>query len=250
MKAKKSIHRGEVHRIENELPEHLKHYLPKISKIYLSLFDEEDDYDIESLLNNRGEHTTLGLFFSNQNKLVAFAISGIQTIKINSKTHAVFCAGAYSNLQYKFGNKLFLYALIQSIKYKLKFPRHKLGYLQESTSPAPYSLSSKNTNECYPSIHKPTPDYVHTIIELIKQKRNITWPTNNAYVIKHPKRRSLKNAERILSSKKIKSCKYAQHYLKLNPSFSQGDALLVYIPLSLKNILFGVMKTTMRLITQ
>jgi hypothetical protein len=246
MKKKITVAYMKTFSIGKIFPPSVSAYLPKMSVIYHSLFDVEKDYDLNNLLKFRGDNIKLGLFFDNKNTLCGFAIAGIQTVCIEKKTHAIFSAGAYSDLNYNVSRFVVKFALAQSIKYKLKNPSHQLAYLQEALSPAPFSLSSKVLPECYPSPHKATPILVRSIIDEIKKIRGYIMCESSGWVVRFPIKRKLKDYQRLLSSNKRLECRYYQHYFDLNPNFIDGDALLVYMPLSIKNILLALMMNIKR----
>ncbi len=223
--------------IGTSFPSFLSSYLPEMRKIYHELFEVSEDYDLNNLLQHRGEHIKLGLFFDIQNRIRGFAIAGIQKVHLGDETHALFSAGAYSDLNISAGSAVVKFALTQSIKYKLKNPSHKLAYLEEALSPAPYSLSSRALPECYPSPIKKTPSNIQEIIQCVYSKRGYMVSDANEWVVRFPIKRKIKNYQKILNSKKFDDCKYFKYYMKMNPDFINGDALLVFIPLSFKNIL-------------
>lgn len=242
---KKSVAYIKTFKIGTRFPDHLLHYLPRIKQIYHDLFERDETFDISYLLQCRGDNISLGLFFDNEHMLCGFTIAGIQTIHIEGETHALFSAGAYSDLNYKTGNWVVKFALQQSIRYKLKHPYHKLAYLEEALSPAAYSLSSRILPECYPNPNKPSPKKITAIIDAIKTKRDYIMTDHSPWVVKFPIKLKLKDYQRILNAAKRKNCQYYQHYFALNPHFMEGHALLVYMPLTLKNIMLA-MKNNLR----
>lgn len=242
MKTKPCVSYIKTFSIGGVFPPYLTKFLPRMTAIYHGLFDVDHDYDLNNLLKYRGDKIKLGLFFDKDNILCGFAIAGIQTVSIEDETHALFSAGAYSDLHYSVGKAVIKFALMQSIQYKLLNPGHKLAYLEEALSPAPFSLSSRALPECYPTPYKVTPKKVRTIIDAIKSKRGYILSETSEWVVRFPLKRKLKNYQRILDSKKMQECEYYQHYYQLNPHFMHGDALLVYMPLSFKNIFLSAIK--------
>lgn len=234
------VARIRTYALGKQFPSHLMPYLPRMREIYHQLFDVESDYDLNNLLKYRGEEIRLGMFFDKNNQLCGFAISGIHTVTVHGQTHALFSAGAYADLNYNAASSVVKFALTQSIRYKLKHPYHKLAYLEEALTPAPYSLSSRILPECYPSPDKKAPPVINEIIQAIKQKRGYIFTDASEWVVRFSGKRRLKDYQRILNSKLRTTCRYYQHYFELNPNFINGDALLVYMPLSFKHILLAL----------
>lgn len=229
-----------TYQIGTSFPDYLIPYLPRIKEIYHDLFERDDTFEINYLLQCRGDKITLGLFFDRHHYLCGFTIAGIQTVIVEDETHALFSAGAYSDLNYKTGKWVVKFALKESIKYKLKHPHHRLAYLEEALSPAPYSLSLRVVPECYPNPNKPAPKKITSIIEAIKSKREYIMSDDSPWVVKFPIKLKLKDYQRLLSAAKRNKCEYYQYYFTLNPHFMDGHALLVYMPLTLKNIFLGI----------
>jgi hypothetical protein len=242
MTKSKAIKRTEVYTANGTFPEPVYRHLPRMREIYHSLFDVDSHYDLSNLLKFRGEQVLIGLFFGANNDLGGFAISGVQPVGVESKKYAIFSAGVYSDLSYKLGYRLTWFAFKQAIQYKCKHPLHIQGYLQEALSPAPYRWSLLNTPECYPNPDKKTPDYIQSVIKEVAKERCYIRCDDTQFVVQFKTKRKLKHVAKLLNSKKMHLCKYFKHYVQLNPHFVQGDALLVYMPLTLKNIFLGSIK--------
>lgn len=240
MTYKKRIHRIETHHINDSLTMHLKKHEERIKEIYCQLFDVPNNYDINNLLKYRGEHTAIGLFFDKEDRLCGFAIAGIQKVRIDGKTHAIFSAGAYSDLEYSTGPEVARFALAQSFRYKLKHPTHKLAYLSEVLTPAAYSSLTRLLPVCYPHPHLKTPNYVESIIEAIKGYRPYLPIPNERFIVKFPLKRQIKNPDRLLHSTLRDKCGFYQYYLLYNTHFDEGAAVLTYVPLNLRNLVWGV----------
>ena len=240
MSQKKHIERGETHCVNSCIPEHLNHHIPRMREIYFSLFSVAEDYDINQLLKNRGADAILRLFFDKHNILGGFAIVGIQHIKSDDKTYAVFSAGIYSDLDYNIGKHLPRFAFKLSLKYKLKHPTHKLAYLGEVLSPAGYSLSARTFSKCYPHPFHKTPEYLDKVIAAIKVYRQYNTIPGKKFIATFPIKRKIKNPERLYHSKLMQECIFYRHYFKLNTHFDEGAALIMYIPLNLDNLFWGI----------
>ncbi len=239
MSNKISIYKVKTYNISDKFPDNLKHLLPRMLEIYSSLFIGSDDFNLERLLKCRGENVVLGLFYGKNMELAGFAIAGIQKTFIGKTKHAIFSAGMYSDLKYNVGQNLAQFALYQSLKYKLFHPSQKLAYLAEALTPAPYSLSSRILPECYPHPTLKTPPYVAQIIKKINQQRNFIAKQGSDFVVNFAFKLITRNYSKLIQSSKAIKCEYYKYYLTINPDFKSGNALLIYMPLSLKNILFG-----------
>jgi hypothetical protein len=237
---KLAIKKVATHIIKDKLPDSLQHEIPRMQEIYENLFDRDGPIDINKLLKHRGDSISLALFYGKDNKLAGFAIAGVQTVNINRNTHAIFSAGVYSDLKYNIRKKLAKFALMKSLKYKLRHPTHRLGYLAETLTPASYSFSAKLLPECYPHPLLKTPGYISSIIKAISIERNFIKEDDSKFIVSFFPKIVTKNPQRLFTSSKLMNCKYYHYYLSLNPFFQDGNALLTYMPLTLKNILLGL----------
>lgn len=240
MKRKLSIHKVITHIIGDKLPDSLLHELPRMEEIYLNLFDRGEPLDINNLLKHRGDSISLGLFYGKNNELAGFAVAGIQPVTIDKNTYAIVSAGIYSDLKYNIGLKLANFALMMSLKYKIAHPTHRLGYLAEALTPASYSLAAKILPECYPHPVLKTPENVSSIIKAVSANRNFIKDRDSEFIVSFSPSIITKNPMNLFLSSKLANCKYYQYYLSLNPDFQSGNALLTYMPLTLRNIFIGL----------
>jgi hypothetical protein len=240
MLQKKNIDRVETHGIDSHIPKHLSHHLPRMREIYLSSFSAPEDDDISYLFKDRGDGTTLTLFFDKNNILGGFAISGIQQVNVDNRIYAVFSAGVYFDLNYRTGQSIARSTLKQSLKYKLKHPTHKLVFLGQMLSPAGYSLSARTFPTFYPHPFRKTPADTYKVLEAIIAFRQYTMVPGQKFIAKPPVACKIVKPERLYHSNLMNECVFYRHYFQLNPHFNEGAGLLIFIPLNLNNLFWGM----------
>lgn len=246
MKRKLPIHRVITYHVGEKLPDCLAHELPRMQEIYQNLFDRGEPFDFNQLLKHRGKAISLGLFYGKNRELAAYAIAGVQLIRIDNKTYAIISAGIYSDLKYNIGQNLAKFALMKSIKYKLAHPSHRLGYLAEALNPASYSLAANILPQCYPHPFLKTPKNVFAIIKAVSGERNFIRDKESEFIVRFSPNIRTKNPGSLLLSPKGAQCHFYHYYLTLNPEFESGLALLTYMPLTLKNIFLGIKNYILR----
>jgi hypothetical protein len=192
--------------------------------------------EFEAGIFGEGE-VCFALFYGAHDELAGFSHAAIERIEHAGRRHAVFCAGVFFRQSYHGGLSALLFAIHQSLRFKLREPRTPLAYLTRSTTPVAYRLLAKAAPRIYPSRTHQTPDEVDALVREVSARRQYGQHSGNPWVVREhygpsdPSRmRSLENDP------------YVRFYTELNPRFAKGEALLTWIPLDLANVAGGLFR--------
>ena len=174
-------------------------------------------------------------FYGGADELVGYTRIYHQHIDIKSRRITVYSATTYNNKTHNTSFAAARQGLIQTMKYKLSHPKEELVHFSCVSSPSKYQFLAELCSTIYPNPDHDTPKQIALLIK--KLRENNGWPScsthpfiiNGQIVKKHQTLLETTNNERL-----------ANCFLSLNPEYSQGSALLVCIPLNLKNIGYGI----------
>lgn len=178
----------------------------------------------------------LALYYGANRELAGFAFSRLEHHRYAGRKYAVLVGGAFFRLRYKNGGELAArYALFQALRCKLREPCTPLVYFTRALSPPAYRRLAAGMPRVYPSRHGPTPPRIEALVRKLSEltefeavSRDLPWVVHAPAVAAEPQR--LQN---------LKPDPDISYYHEINPGYAQGDALLVLIPLNLRNIAGG-----------
>ncbi|WP_298768745.1 hypothetical protein [uncultured Shewanella sp.] len=214
--------------------------LDEIYEVYKtsSLTLNKDEFE-KSFLNTEGAQVCL--FYNKINGLVGFINSSIIFIENEkNKKHAVFCAGVFFRQGFKGGKLAVLFGFSQYLKFKIRNMMTPISYVTLVSNPAVYKLLAENAYRLYPVKNRKTPKYVHTIFDRIVEARNISLIDRDNYLALS--QAVPKHASRLSRSENLALSPYAQFFNQMNPDYSQGKAMLVFIELNMISFVLGTYK--------
>ncbi|GAB2929398.1 hypothetical protein [Rheinheimera gaetbuli] len=134
---------------------------------------------------------------------------------------------------YRGNNSTFAFSFLQAIHTWLRHLKHKVYYLDTMLSPAMYRAMGKKVAFIYPNPGMSKAD-IAMYQALVPNAKPSPWQNLNC--LKTVGRASNYSAEDISRLKASNKAEIA-FYCQLNPHFAQGTALLVLIPVNLKQLL-------------
>ncbi|MCL1125071.1 hypothetical protein [Shewanella surugensis] len=193
------------------------------------------------------EAVQLCVFYNKTKELVGFINVSTLSIKdVKGKEHAVFCAGVFFKTGYKGGKLAVLFGFSQFLKFKFRHMATPISYVTLVSNPAVYTLLAENAYKLYPVADRPTPEYVKHIFAETANARKIS-------IINQEKSLALsqatpKNISQLERSKKLTSSPFALFFNKMNPHYSKGEAMLVFIELNATAFIVGLSKCIKNLV--
>ncbi len=177
------------------------------------------------------------LFYGARDELAGFSHAAIERIEHAGRTHAVFCAGVFFRQGYHGGLSAMLFAIRQSLLFKLREPRTPLAYLTRSTTPVAYRLLAMIAPRIYPSPSQETPDEVDALVREVSVRRQYGPHSGNPWVVREHYGPSDPSRMR-----RLEHDPFVRFYTELNPRFAEGEALLTWIPVDAANIAGGLFR--------
>lgn len=182
---------------------------------------------------NEGE---LIVLFGLQGDIAGLTRTIKQRLQIGNRQIMIFTALMYFNPLYTIHPTIAVMGLSQAMKYKLDHPQEESVYIALTNTPASYKLVSKLSDSIYPKPEQLLPIQILSLISTLKHTNGWISTSQHPMVINSP-----------LVPIRGKTPQFYQEsealdefYLKANPDYMQGNALLTYIPLSLANINYGL----------
>jgi hypothetical protein len=217
-------------------PEQRSELIDRLYAIQCETLSGESREEFEAGIFGKGE-VCFALFYGKRGELAGFSHAAIERIEHAGRSHAVFCAGVFFRPGYHGGLSAMLFAIRQSLRFKLREPLTPLAYLTRSTTPIAYRLLAMATPRLYPSPSYETPDEVDALVRDISVRRGYGVQHGNPWVVREnygpsdPSRMS-----------RLEHDPYVRFYTELNPRYAAGEALLTWIPVDAANIVGGILR--------
>ncbi|MBI5607287.1 MAG: hypothetical protein HY902_00235 [Deltaproteobacteria bacterium] len=191
-------------------------------------------FDAEVLAS---DDTRLALFYAANGTLAGFAYRRFDHVEHAGRRHAVICAGVYFRRGHKGGAAGGRFGLGESLRFKLRHPRTPLAYMTRSASPAVYRLLAGTMPRIYPHPHVATPPDVDATFRAVHARRGYQPVADSPWVV-----RSIAVPTQPGRLNHLRGDPLVEYYLGENPHFAQGNALLVWIPLDLRNVVGAALR--------
>lgn len=203
-----------------------------LSKSY-HLTDKEEFQLLVIQPEKKGELTAL---FGQNNEIAGFSRTFSQSMAIGRKQVTTYISYIYLNPDYKSCPTIASAGLTQAIKYKLAHPQEEITYVAFANNPATYEFIYQLSDFTYPKPKQRVPDQILAIIDTLNKQNGWCSTTGHPMVINSQlaplRSQSFDYGEQ--------SSQLKEFYLQTNPDYMQGSSLLVYIPVHLANINYGL----------
>ena len=212
--------------------------------IFREFFDDLDrDAFLQRYLGDA--HTRLALCHAEDGSLVGFSAASLSTIEVAGRSHMVFCAPVLVRLGYRAGAEVAFFGLTEALSVKLRNPRASLAYLSTTATPASYALFARTVRCFYPSPGTEAPADVLLAVARVRELRGLESVGGLPWVVQSG--RPL-GADRIHTESSLRDDPHARWFESLSPRWLDGEALLVWIPLDLRNITGGIARASLAMV--
>lgn len=173
-------------------------------------------------------------FHGDDGAFAGFAAASIHRVDHEGKEHAVYSALLFIDARYKGTREASLFALGEALRFKLREPLTPLAYMGVTTSPASYRMFSVTMPTFYPTRRAPVPPQIEALARTAARARGLSFVDDDGWLVRglgaprHP--------ERLRKAKTLQDNPDVRFYLDKNPTFDDGTALLLWVPLTVGNV--------------
>lgn len=193
---------------------------------------DRDTFDRQFLADDSAR---AALFYSHDGELVGFACASLHRIVHAGRIHAVYGAMLFIDTDYRGTREATYFAVTEALRVKLREPRTPLAYLGVVTSPASYRMFAAAMPTYYPSRRTPVPPAVHQLVRSALDRRGLALEDDQHLLVRGLGAPA--QPARLLAAASLRDDPDARFYLDRNPRFSEGVAMLLWVPLTLQNLL-------------
>ncbi|QLL10245.1 hypothetical protein H0P51_15170 [Mycobacterium vicinigordonae] len=178
----------------------------------------------------------LALYYGIAGEIAGFAFIGIQCVEHRGTTFAAFSGGGFFRPEYRdCGVPGMRYGLREALRFKLRHPGVALGYLARTSSPVAYHLFARTMPRVYPSPTRSTPPDVEALVRKFSAGRDYIPVNDDPWIV-----RSDAVPHDVSRMRRLDGHPNVQFYRERNPNYTDGEALLVWIPLNMATIAGGI----------
>ncbi|SON59811.1 hypothetical protein MSIMFI_01298 [Mycobacterium simulans] len=177
----------------------------------------------------------LTLYYGAYGEFAGFTSIGIQCVEHEGKTVATFSPGGFLRRGYHAGVSGILFGLREALRFKLRQPHMPLGCLVRTSSPVVYRLFARTMPRVYPNRMCRTPPDVEALVRAISAGRHYTPVGESPWVVTSVAIPRDGSRMRLLDDDPD-----VRFFLQLNPRFTEGEALLFWVPLNAATIAGGL----------
>lgn len=228
------IVRTEQFRSESLTPPQRAALFDRLYAVYCETMRGHTREQFERHLLSAGD-LRLTLYYGAFGDFAGFAYIAIQCVEHERKTVASFCAGGFFRHGYHGGVSGMLFGLREALRFKLRRPRTALGYLSRTSSPAAYRLFATTMPRVYPSRVRQTPAAIEALVRTIGERRNYVRVGDDPWVVRSDA--IPRDASRLFELGDDADVRFC---VQRNPRFTEGEALLIWIPLNAATIVGGL----------
>ena len=215
--------------VPDQLISNLYHFIA--SSYHLANQDE-----LQDLIIQPKEQGKLIIFYGTNQEIAGFTRTIKQIIDLGKKQVFIYTAYIYLNPHYSVPPNTENTGLTEAIKDKLANPQEEIIYLAFANNPLIYKFISDLCDSIYPKPSQRVPDQIVAVINAFKKQTGWISTGNHPMVVNSPLV-SLRSQNTLFVDE---GCELIDFYLSTNPDYLQGNSLLVYIPVHLANIGYGL----------
>jgi hypothetical protein len=196
-----------------------------------------NDYYLKYFANEVMFKRDLRLFYANS-QIVGYCLFAYQ--KSANAVLARASAGFYPD--YRHGSNTLVFTMKQSIKYWLCHPWQRIYFADTMLSPAMYRAIAKRAGITYPSVDYPVQH--SELFSEFNQGGEISSLTNTQCLVDTGRKTQYSKNE--VASLQASTKPEIAFYCKVNLEFTEGKALFVIMPISLKQLFKTILKVFKR----
>lgn len=218
---------------EESLPQELTHKLYKFTGKSYHLADQQE---FERLIIQPEVDGKLTVLYGMNDDIAGFSRICKQHLTVGKKQVTVFYAYIYLNPDYKICSTVESAGIEHAIKEKLSHPQDELVYIAFANNPLTYEFVYQLSDSIYPKPFQKIPEQVINIISTFNHLNGWISSTRQPFVINSP----LVPLRSQIIDFQDEENELNEFYMKSNPDYMQGHCILVYMPLHLANINYGL----------
>lgn len=181
----------------------------------------------------KGDITVL---FGERNEIAGFSRTYNQSMSLGKKSIILYITSIYLSPYYKPSSTITNAGLTHAIEYKLANPQEELIYVALANNPAAYEFFYNLSDFLYPKPSLTVPDQILAVVNALKKQEG--WISTG----KHP---MVINSPLVPLRSQVQHLNYQDNeindfFVQTNPDYMQGNSIMVYIPLHLANINYGL----------
>lgn len=218
---------------QTNIPEQL---IKKLYQFLTSYYHLSNQEEFHRLILRPEENGALLIHYGINQEIAGFSRTFRQQIIVGKKQVITYSALIYLNPQYEACPTVTSTGLTEAIKYKLAHPQEELIYVAFADNPLTYKFLYHLSDSIYPKPSQRVPDQIITVISALKKQNGLLSTCNHPMVINS----LMLPIQNKFSDLEDNGSDLNEFYLSANPDYLQGSSLLVYMPLHLVNINYGL----------
>ncbi len=215
--------------IPQQLADNLYHFLSRSYHL-------ADQNEFQQLIIQPELHGELTVLYGENDKIAGFSRIFRQIVDSGKKRVTVYSAYIYLDPRFNVIPSIKSAGLTMAIKEKLANPQEELIYLAFANTPLAYKFIYQLSDSIYPKPDQRVPAQIISLVNSFKKQYGWISTTNHPMVINSPLVQ-LRSQSTLTTNEE---CRLNEFYLSTNPDYLQGNSLLVYMPLHLANINYGL----------
>jgi hypothetical protein len=218
---------------EQQIPEQITNNLYQFLARSYHLADQNEFLQLIIQPELSGELTIL---YGVNDEIAGFSRTYRQTVDLGKKLVTVYSAYIFLNPHFTATPTIESAGLTLAIKEKLANPQEELIYLAFANNPLTYKFIYQLSDSIYPKPDQRVPDQIISLINSFKKQYGWISTNNHPMIVNSPLVQLRSQSTLDIDE----SCELDEFYLSTNPDYLQGNSLLVYMPLHLANINYGL----------
>ena len=168
--------------------------------------------------------------------IAGFCRTMTQELLVGTKKVLSYTALVYLNSDYNPYPTTASLGLSQGIRYKLEHPEKEVVYVALANNPYAYNFFYQFVESFYPKPSQQVPEQILEVVEVLKAQNDWISTGGHPMIVNTP----LVPTRSTLQDHATEESELEEYYLSMNSDYMQGNALLLYIPLHLANINYGL----------
>lgn len=210
-----------------------------VKKLYLYLskyYHLANQDEFEQLIIQPDIKGELTILYGMNDDVAGFSRTYKQLIALGKKQVTIYYSYVFLNPHYKTYPTAESAGLTQAINYKLANPQEELIYIGFANNPLAYEFMYQLSESIYPKPLQKVPEQILTAINAFKKQNGWITTGDHPLVVNSPLVPIRgQNIDVFDETSEIN-----EFFVASNPDYMQGNSILVYMPLHLANIGFGL----------
>lgn len=233
---KMDVRTSETFPIDKNLESIPNQLLNDLHQFISNSYHVADFNEFKLLIVQPEKNGELTVLFCENQEIAGFSRTYMQLMNLKKKHVMTNIALIYLNPDYKISPTIESAGLNKAVHYKLAHPQEEIIYVAIANNPATYEFLYQLCDSIYPKPSQRVPEQILKIINSLKDQNGWKTTTKHPMVINSllvPLRSQTSNFN-------FQASELNDFYVESNPDYMQGNSLLVYMPLHLANINYGL----------